>query len=102
MTDQQLRALQRKHLMLIIRDLEKSLEQAAAEREALMLAFQYGYAQGQGMGGQERQHIDAGQPTWQQLPAAEPQYAAREAQVQDVWYPQQAYPQPSWQMYPGP
>ena len=37
-TDQQLRALSRKHLLMMIRDLEKELKQAKEEKENLLLA----------------------------------------------------------------
>lgn len=39
MTDRQLRALSRKHLFMMIRDLEKELRQAKEEKENLLLAY---------------------------------------------------------------
>jgi len=44
-TDQQLRALSRKHLFIMIRDLEKELSQAKGELAALLLAYQAAVAQ---------------------------------------------------------
>jgi len=41
-TDQQLRALSRKHLFILIRDLEKDLQQVTEEKESLLLAYQAG------------------------------------------------------------
>ena len=46
MTQQQLRALSRRHLLVIIRDLEKELEQEKKEKESLLLAFKAGLEQG--------------------------------------------------------
>jgi len=43
-TDQQLRALGRKHLLMMIRDLEMELEQAKQENDNLLLAYQAGIA----------------------------------------------------------
>lgn len=90
MTDRQLRALGRKHLLIMIRDLEQNLAQAMAEREALMQAFQFGLAQNQGFQGQP--YLDTGGGGW--LPAAQQPYAAQEArnewayaQQQAAWYP---------------
>ena len=42
MTGQQLRALRRKHLLRIIRNLENNLQKAIREKEELMLAYQSG------------------------------------------------------------
>lgn len=82
MTDQQLRALGKKHLLVIIRDLEKDLQKAVLDKEELMLAYQCGLTQNH----------------------PQPQYAARENQIQpqDVWQmpgtPQYTvqYAQPQW------
>ncbi|MCL2655736.1 MAG: hypothetical protein FWD65_08650 [Coriobacteriia bacterium] len=45
-TDKQLRALSRKHLLIMIRDLEKELARAKEELEDLLLAYRAGVAQG--------------------------------------------------------
>ena len=45
-TDQQLRVLSRKHLMVMLRDLEKELQQFMEERERTYLAYQAGLSQG--------------------------------------------------------
>ena len=42
MTEQQLRAVRRKHLIIIIRDLERDLQKALVDKEQLMRAYQYG------------------------------------------------------------
>ena len=44
-TDQQLRALNRKHLLIMIRDLEKELRQKVEEIDNMLLAYQAGIAQ---------------------------------------------------------
>ena len=44
-TEQQLRALNRKHLLMMIRDLEKELKQVKRENEIMILAYQAGFAQ---------------------------------------------------------
>ena len=44
-TEQQLRALTRKHLLMMIRDLERELSQVKRERDNLLLAYQSGFAQ---------------------------------------------------------
>jgi len=46
MTERQLRALSRKHLMLMIRDLEAELRQEKAEKKDLLMAYQAGFSQG--------------------------------------------------------
>jgi len=46
MDEQQLRALRRKHLMVMIRDLERDLQKALLEKEQLMRAYQYGLERG--------------------------------------------------------
>ena len=46
MTERQLRALSRKHLMLMIRDLEAELRQERAEKKDLLMAYQAGLSQG--------------------------------------------------------
>ena len=43
-TDEQLRALSRKHLLMMIRDLEKELLQAKQERDSLLIAYKAGLA----------------------------------------------------------
>jgi len=45
-TDQQLRALTRKHLLMMLRDLEKELMQERGEKEHLLLACRAGLPQG--------------------------------------------------------
>jgi len=45
MTDQQLRALNRRHLLIIIRDLEKELKQIREEKENMLIAFRAGAMQ---------------------------------------------------------
>ena len=47
MTDRQLRALTRKHLYMIIRDLEKDRQQEIKEKEQMLIAYRSGLAQGQ-------------------------------------------------------
>ena len=49
MTGQQLKVLGRKHLLMIIRDLEKELGQVKAEKEELLLAYKAGVVQNQQM-----------------------------------------------------
>ena len=44
-TDRQLRALSKKHLLLMIRDLEKELSREKQEKENLLLAYHAGAAQ---------------------------------------------------------
>ena len=43
-TDRQLRALNRKHLLMMIRDLEKELQQIKKEKDELLLAYRAGFA----------------------------------------------------------
>ena len=45
-TDQQLRALTRKHLLMMLRDLEKELEQERSEKEHLLLACRASFPEG--------------------------------------------------------
>jgi len=45
MTKQQLRAMSRRHLLLMIGDLTQELEKASAERERMLLAYQWGLQQ---------------------------------------------------------
>jgi len=45
-TDQQLRALTRKHLLMMLRDLEKELIQERSEKERLLLACRAGLPKG--------------------------------------------------------
>ena len=42
-TDEQLRAFSRKHLLMMIRDLEKELLQAKRERDSLLIAYEAGF-----------------------------------------------------------
>ena len=79
MTDQQLRVLRRKHLLVLVRDLEEALQNAIDEKERLILAYQYGMEQ----------------QTAAQVP--QPQWPARQEPV----YPQQ-YEQQYEQQYPQP
>ncbi|MCL1896388.1 MAG: hypothetical protein FWG03_07575 [Clostridiales bacterium] len=44
-TDEQLRALSRKHLLMMIRDLELELAQAKKERDSLLIAYKAGLAE---------------------------------------------------------
>ena len=44
LTDEQLRVLNRKHLLMMIRDLEKELRQAKKERDLLLVAYEAGLA----------------------------------------------------------
>ena len=44
-TERQLRALSRKHLLIMVRDIEKELRQAKEERESLFLAYNAGLSQ---------------------------------------------------------
>lgn len=46
-TERQLRALSRKHLLMMIRDLEEELEQLRTERENMLLAYKAGPGQNQ-------------------------------------------------------
>ena len=41
-TEKQLRALSRRHLLMMIRDLERELAQAKAEKDEMLLAFRAG------------------------------------------------------------
>ena len=43
-TEQQLRALSRQHLFMMIRDLEKELQQVKRENESMLIAYQAGYS----------------------------------------------------------
>jgi len=45
LTEQQLRALNRKHLLMMLRDLEEELQQAEEEKENLLLAYRAGLRQ---------------------------------------------------------
>ena len=47
MTDQQLRALSRKHLLMMLCDLEKELQQERSEKKNLLLACRAGLPRGQ-------------------------------------------------------
>jgi len=108
MTDQQLRALRRKHLLKIIRELESNLQETLLEKEQLMIAYQSGLAQ-------ERQnnptraespaapqqptgqYIDSGRTDWWQQAAPEQPYAA---QYNDpIW---SAWQQTGWQQQTNP
>jgi len=115
-TIQQLRALRRKHLIVIIRDLEKDLQNALSEKDRLMLAYQSGL---------EKRQLDDGlyadllpkippqntgpyiysgrtdcpqlcaqpqQTEWQRMYLQQP-YPSQEVQPQDIWQ-QPVYPQP--------
>ena len=46
-TERQLRALSRKHLLIMVRDIEKELRQAKEEKESLFLAYNAGLSQRQ-------------------------------------------------------
>ena len=111
MSIQQLRALRRKHLIVIIRDLEKDLQSALSEKERLMLAYQSGLEKIQlddglyadllpeippqntghyiysGRTGWPQLHAQLQQSEWQQL-----MYPPQEIRPQDVWH-QSGYPQ---------
>ena len=50
MTEPQLRALRRKHLLELIRDLESDLQKAILDKEQLMYAYQCGHEQNQEAG----------------------------------------------------
>jgi len=84
MTDQQLRALRRKHLLVIIRDLEKDLQKAVSDKEQLLLAYQAGQEQKDARAQlppelpqqQAWQFIDSGRTDWQQQAFQPQQYAA--------------------------
>ena len=49
-TEQQLRAMSRRHLLMMIRDLEEELRQQKEEKEAMLLAYRAGIAQRVQMG----------------------------------------------------
>ena len=80
MTKQQLRALSKKHLLVLVLDLQNELQQALSEKEQLMLdkeqlvrAYQCGF-----------QYAQQQWPVWQQ------QYPMQQVQPQDIWQ-QQTY-----------
>jgi len=68
MTDQQLHALGPKHLMVMVRDLEKELQRVLAEKKELLLAYQAGLAQGQRVDDANRRRQVQQQPFAQQTP----------------------------------
>ena len=45
LTEQQLRVLNRKHLLMMLRDLEEELQRVGEEKENLLLAYQAGLRQ---------------------------------------------------------
>ena len=106
MTEQQLRALRKKHLLVLALELQSNLQKAQSEKEQLMLekeqlllAYQCGLDQKQW--GNDMYAIDSGQTDWPRL-ASQQQYAGTYPQQQwPVWqqqYPmQQIQPQETWQ-----
>ena len=107
MTDQQLRVLRRKHLLVIVRDLEEALQNAIHDKEQLMLAYQCGLGAKQEENSaytESQPEPDLRQPMYLQ------QYAARHSQPrwpiqQQSVYPQQyvaQYAQPQWPVQQQP
>ena len=100
MTDQQLRALGKKHLLVIIRDLEKELQRALLDKEELTRAYQCGLTQneihGEFQPGVPRRdaewYIDSGRTSPQQQ--MDPQA------WQSPGVPQPQYAQPQWPAQP--
>jgi len=113
MTDQQLRALRRKHLLVLIRDLEEALQNANREKEQLLLAYQSGLAheahEAHGWEDPGANDDSLPAPSWQQPMTPQPydpQYTQPQWPVQQQpMYPQQyepPYPQQynPWQQNP--
>ena len=96
MTDQQLRALRRKHLLVLIRDLEEELQNAGREKEQLLLAYQSGLAHEVDDPGANDDSLPA--PDWQQPMTPQP-YAPQYEYAQPQWPVQQ---QPTYPQYEQP
>lgn len=103
MTDQQLRALRRKHLLVLIRDLEKDLQEAVSDKEQLLLAYQAGREQKDARAQlppeppqqQAWQFIDSGRADWQQQ-AFQPQQWPGWQQPADMGYAQDPWQQDTY------
>ena len=89
MTDQQLQALDKRHLLMMIRDLEKDFRQMKEEKEQLLLAFQSGFAQGRQTVKNDAGEMQADEQKW-----AEQTEATAYSEVQQPEYYEQDVQQP--------